>query len=244
MNKSIIKPLLYSAGIFAVLVIVTALMLRVSPAVYVTSEAVELDATPVPIEPDQPTAKAAVPVSAPAASGTVSAPSLSTAPTPAPFVPPGYVPLSRSPVAKKWLEEEGITAEDIEVAQDRLRAQGFPAHRLDDPGLVRPFLPRRNVVSVHVKSFEIAERAPAGETVPFRLGGVYPDASFQFVRFEVDVQGEVIRIRPIGHSSGEVAPGVEIPVNLEGALNPLPPGTYRIEFPELGPHGSHTLVIE
>jgi hypothetical protein len=125
-----------------------------------------------------------------------------------------------------------------------LRLQGYPPHRLDDPGLVRPLLPRRDIVSVNVTNFTVAESASAGTPVPFRLSGVMPDASFSFTRFDIEREGGIIRIRPIGTSSGAVTPGVEIPVDLEGALEPLPPGFYRIEFPELGPKGFFPLVID
>jgi len=192
-----------------------------------------------------PTMSTSPKITTPSNQGVASQPVVTASPSAqVPFVPPGYVPLTQSPVARKWLEEEGITSDDIEVAQERLRLQGYPPNRLDDPGLVRPLLPRRDIVAVNVTNFTMAERASAGSPVPFRLSGVMPDASFSFTRFDIDREGEMIRIRPIGNSSGAIMPGVEIPVDLEGTLEPLPPGTYRIEFPELGPKGLFTLVID
>ncbi len=157
---------------------------------------------------------------------------------------PGYVPLKDSPVARKWRQSEGVTVEDIETAQQRMRNRGFPEARLDDPGLVRQFLPRRNIVAVNVTDISISERAVSGSPVPFRISGVYPDASYRFSHFDMIRDGEVIRIRPIGESSGDVTPGMEIPVSFDGALDPLPPGEYIVEFPEAGPTGTRRLVIE
>jgi hypothetical protein len=149
-----------------------------------------------------------------------------------------------SPIARKWMTEEGVTAVDIQNALNRVRAQGYPERMMADPGIVRQFLPRRNIVSVNVDSFDIADHAPAGQPVPFQLNGALPDPSFQFTRFEITRKEDVIRIRPLGNTSGAVVPGVEVPVKLEGALDPLPPGTYRIDFSGSGPEGYHHLVIE
>lgn len=202
------------------------------------SSTMDADAT---IEPEAAPATVVAPLTR---SETTSPMITASSPSQPPFVPLGYVPLAKSPVAQQWLKEEGVTPDDIVVAQERLRLQGYPPHRLDDPGLVRPFLPRRDIVSVNVTNFSVAERAASGTKVPFRLSGVMPDASFSFTRFDIEREGEIIRIRPIGNASGAVTPGVEIPVDLEGALEPLPPGTYQIEFPELGPKGFFPLVID
>lgn len=156
----------------------------------------------------------------------------------------GLVPLAESPVAEKWLAEEGITADDIRVAQGRLRENGFPAHMIDDPGLVRQFLPRRNVASVNIHRLAIPGRARTGERIPFTVHGALPDPSFEFTRFEITRQDQQIRIRPVGNTSGNAVPGLEIPVALKGELDPLPPGTYHVEFPELGPVGSYELIVE
>lgn len=157
---------------------------------------------------------------------------------------PGFVPLIDSPVADMWIKEHGVTREDIRVAQDRLRRGGFPDRMVEDPGLVSQFLPRRNVAAVNVRSLTIQGKARSGEPIPFTVEGALPDPSFEFTHFSITREGSVIRIRPIGNSSGDAVPGVEVPVQLKGSLDPLPPGVYHIEFPELGPVGSYELVVE
>jgi len=258
--KTLFKPLLLALVVAAILLAANRFLGKESPGEQTASAISE--ATPPPssdqgqLPPDDTpaTASAAKMIEEADASDLeeqAAAPPSATSATP-PVNPvtntavilPGYVPLSESPVAKKWRDEEGITAEDIELAQQRVRTQGYPARFLDDPELVRSFLPRRDVVAVNVTAYSIPDRAPANLSVPFRVSGVYPDASYTFTRFEIERQQDTIRIRPIGDSSGEVMPGVEVPVDLDGSLDPLPPGTYRIEFPELGPEGQHTLVID
>jgi len=157
---------------------------------------------------------------------------------------PGFIPLIESPVAKNWMRNEGYSREDIAMAQNRLRKGGFPEHMVNDPNLVRQFLPHRNVNSVHVKGLNIAGKVRSGQPIPFTLDGAYPDASFEFSRFVITRENNVISIRPIGNSSGEPVPGLEIPVTLKGEIEPLEPGIYLIEFPELGPVGSYELIVE
>lgn len=156
----------------------------------------------------------------------------------------GFVPLIDSPVAERWQREEGITREDIEMAQHRLRKGGFPENMVNDPSMVRQFLPRRNINAVNVNGLTIAAKARAGEPIPFTLDGAYPDPSFEFTRFVITRENNLIRIRPIGNSSGDAVPGLEVPVTLQGEIDPLPPGTYHIEFPERGPVGSYELIVE
>jgi len=157
---------------------------------------------------------------------------------------PGFIPLIESAVAKNWMRNEGYSKEDIATAQNRLRKGGFPDHMVNDPNLVRQFLPHRNVNSVLVKGLNIAGKVRAGEPIPFTLDGAYPDASFEFSRFVITRENNVISIRPIGNSSGEPVPGLEIPVSLKGEIEPLPPGVYHIDFPELGPVGSYELIVQ
>jgi len=157
---------------------------------------------------------------------------------------PGFTSLLKSPVAINWMRNEGYTLMDIEAAQNRLRKGGFPDHMVNDPNLVRQFLPRRNVNSVDVKGLTITGKARSGEPIPFTLDGAFPDASFEFSRFVITRELNSILIRPIGNSSGESVPGPEIPVTLKGEIDALPPGIYHIEFPELGPVGSYELMVE
>ena len=178
------------------------------------------------------------------AAPTESAPEVAGAPANPEAVLVDRTPLAESPVAARWKTEMGTTVEDIHVVQSRLRREGFPEEALDDPRLVRQFLPRRHVASVNIHSVEIPERAPSGQPVPFRLSGALPDRSFEFTRFDISRQDDLIRIRPMGNSSGDVVPGVEVPIELDGELAPLSPGVYRIEFPDLGPDGLYELIIE
>ncbi|HMP90090.1 MAG TPA: hypothetical protein PJ991_07805 [Kiritimatiellia bacterium] len=154
------------------------------------------------------------------------------------------VGIASSPVAAHWAQTMGTTIADIEIAQVRMKEGGFSGSLLDDPTLVRQFLPRRNVSAVNIHAIKIAERASHGQPVPFTLAGALPDASFQFTRFEITRKDDVIRIVAIGDSTGEVVPGVEIPIELEGEIDPLPPGTYLIEFPGLDPENFYQLIID
>jgi hypothetical protein len=154
------------------------------------------------------------------------------------------VPLHESPIAAMWLREDGVTADDIRQTVERLRRQGVPERVLNDPGMVRQYLPRRNVHAVHVGVLDIPERAPSGQAVPFSLSGALPDASYAFTHFDVVREDNRILIRPLGKTSGEAAPGVEIPVNLRGEIEPLPPGVYQIVYPGMPPDNLHLLTID
>ncbi|HMP72500.1 MAG TPA: hypothetical protein PKE55_04480 [Kiritimatiellia bacterium] len=155
-------------------------------------------------------------------------------------------PLLASEVAARWMELEGYTREDIEEAQDHLRAQGMSDGEVEDPGNVRRLLPPRHVSSLVPTGLVISDRAAAGEPIPFVLEGRMPDPSFTFTRFVIQQQGPVILVRANGHSDGHMVAAFEgegDPLLLEGELPPLEPGAYRVELLELGPHGIFPLTV-
>ena len=153
-------------------------------------------------------------------------------------------PLHLSPIAQLWLERDGITAEDIRTTVEKLRREGVPEHVLQDPDMVRQRLPRRNVHAVRVGELTLPETAAAGQPVPFSLSGALPDPSYSFTHFDVVREDDRIVIRPLGQTSGDPAPGIEVPVLLEGSLPPLPPGQYRVEYPGMAPDQPRLITIQ
>ncbi len=185
----------------------------------------------------------AVPGTQPAASSTAI-----PASAPAPATPGAAidqpVSLEASPVAAYWREQYGITAEDIRQTLDRLRAEGVPEHILRDAGAVFVRLPRRDVHAVTIGTLELPATAISGEPVPYRLTGRLPDASHAFTHMKVTRTEDRIVLQPLGTRSGEPAPGIEVPVELDGELEPLPAGRYRIEYPGQSPTEERLLLVE
>lgn len=153
-------------------------------------------------------------------------------------------PLHLSPIAKYWLDQEGITSEDIRLTVEKLRREGVPEHVLRDPGMVRQRLPRRNVHAVRVGTLQLPTSAPADEPVPFTLSGALPDPSYAFTHFDIQREDDRIVIRPLGQTSGDPAPGIEVPVELSGTLPTLPPGSYRVEYPGMPSEQPLLITIE
>lgn len=183
-------------------------------------------------------ASTATPTPTPASVQAPSALTPTPAVVPSPVLPAGAntpsappVPLDASPVAAYWQEQYGITAEDIRQTLDRLRAEGVPDHILRDAGAVFVHLPRRNIHAVTIGTLDLPATATAGEPVPYRLTGRLPDASHAFTHLQVTRIDDRLVLQPLGTRSGEPAPGIEVPVELDGALDPLPAGRYRIEYP-------------
>jgi hypothetical protein len=154
------------------------------------------------------------------------------------------VSLDASPVAAYWLEQYGITAEDIRQTLERLRAEGVPEHILRDAGAVFVRLPRRNVHAVTIGTLELPAAVVAGEPVPYRLTGRLPDASHTFTHLAATRIDDRILLQPLGTRSGDPAPGIEVPVELDGELEPLPPGRYRIEYPGQPATEERYLLVE
>jgi hypothetical protein len=172
---------------------------------------------------------------------------------PAPLAPPVILPPSESKfdsaIAQKWLTEEGYTAQDIAEAQALMRREGIPEDRINDPDLVRRNLLPRVVTSVQISQLVVPEKAAAGAPIRFLLKGAVPAPEFNFVRFDIIRQGEVIRIRALGHSPAfaddpDGSSPAMLPVSLEGEIDPLPPGNYRIIIPELGLGGTLPFTVE
>ncbi|HMO51059.1 MAG TPA: hypothetical protein PKE26_07620 [Kiritimatiellia bacterium] len=151
-------------------------------------------------------------------------------------------------IAEKWFVEEGYTDEDIAEAQQLLRQQGFPEDRLTDAGLIRRHLLPRVVTSVQIAAIEVPARVPAHAPIPFVMRGAVPTPEFNFVRFDSVRQDDIIRLRALGHSpaydEASGTPARMLPVELEGELDPLPPGSYRLLIPELGVEGVVPLLVE
>lgn len=158
----------------------------------------------------------------------------------------GPVPLVDSPIVQQWMELEGYTRQDILDAQEFLRNDGYSPEEVEDPGNVRRHLPPRHVSSVIPTSLVVPDRAVEGEPISFVLEGRVPDPSFTFTRFIIQQQGPVLLIRANGHSDGHMVAAYEgetEAILLPGELPPLPPGDYRVEILELGPHGSFPLTV-
>lgn len=145
--------------------------------------------------------------------------------------------MSEWPVARFWHEQYGVTAEDIEIAQARLRADGFPEHLVRDPGYVQQRLPMRDIQPVTIDQLEIPGRVPSGQPIRFVARGRFPDSSFSFTRFVITREGDRIQIDPRGEKSGDVAPQIEVATVLEGVIEPLEAGVYLVSF-----SGNHTVA--
>jgi len=152
-------------------------------------------------------------------------------------------PLLRSEVADKWIKEMGYSQAEILAAQKEIRAQGYPEKSVNDPGIVMRHLPSRHMGSVSIKEINVPTTAKAGEPIPFSVRGTAPSPSFNFTHFDVLVQGQVIRIRARGNSDSDTELGPGGSFAESGNIDPLPPGTYNVEIPELGPMGSHQIVV-
>lgn len=153
-----------------------------------------------------------------------------------------WTPFLRSAVAEKWMAEFGYSRSDLVRAQRKLRAEHAPD--INDPGAIMRALPVRHVGSLSITALDVPSEASAGKPIAFSLSGRAPSPSFVFSRFETLVQGQIIRIRAVGHSEGETTSGPGDVITLKGQLDPLPAGEYRIEIPDLGPAGSFPLVVK
>lgn len=152
-------------------------------------------------------------------------------------------PLLRSEIADKWISELGYFQAEIVEAQKEIRAKGYPEESVNDPGIVMRHLPPRHLGSVSIEDISVPADAKAGRPIPFTIRGTAPSPSFNFTHFDVLIQGDVIRIRARGNSDSDTEAGTGSAVTLQGRIDPLPPGTYRVEIPELGPNGSHQIVV-
>ncbi len=146
-------------------------------------------------------------------------------------------PFLRSEIATKWQEELGYTMAQLLEAQQKIRAQRYPEETVNDPGTIMRHLPPRHQGQVSIQSVRVDEVVRAGQPIRFSLEGTAPSPSFRFTRFDISVQPPVVRIRARGHADGETESGAGGTLRLEGSIDPLPPGDYRIEIPELGPLG-------
>jgi hypothetical protein len=152
-------------------------------------------------------------------------------------------PFLRSEIAEKWQRELGYTQAEIAAAQRDIRAQRYPEETVNDPGVIMRHLPPRHMGQVTIERVVIASTAAAGAPIPFSISGTAPSPSFQFTHFDILVQGEVIRVRARGNADGNTTEGKGGPVTLDGTMDPLPPGDYRIEIAELGPMGSFPFTV-
>ena len=152
-------------------------------------------------------------------------------------------PFLRSEIAEKWQRELGYTLAEIAAAQRDIRAQRYPEETVNDPGVIMRHLPPRHMGQVAIERVAIAPTVAAGAPIPFSITGTSPSPSFQFTHFDILVQGEVIRVRARGNADGNTHEGKGGPVTLDGTIDPLPPGTYRIEIAELGPTGSFPFTV-
>ncbi|HMO03566.1 MAG TPA: hypothetical protein PKC67_04060 [Kiritimatiellia bacterium] len=146
-------------------------------------------------------------------------------------------PFLRSEIAAKWQEELGYTMAQMLEAQQKIRAQRYPEETVNDPGTIMRHLPPRHQGQVSIRSVRVDEVVQAGQPVRFSIEGTAPSPSFTFTRFDINVQPPVVRIRARGHAEGETDAGPGGTVRLDGTIDPLPPGDYRIEIAELGPMG-------
>lgn len=152
-------------------------------------------------------------------------------------------PLLRSEVADKWVRELGYSQAEIVQAQKEIRAQGYPEKSVNDPGIVMRHLPPRHLGSVSIEEITVPTTARAGQPIPFSVRGTTPSPTFNFTHFDVLVQGQVIRIRARGNSDSDTELGPGGSFFESGNIDPLPAGTYHVEIPELGPMGSHQIVV-
>jgi hypothetical protein len=150
-------------------------------------------------------------------------------------------PFLASPVAAKWKAEFGYTDEDLVLAQRKLRAAR--STDINEPGAIMRALPPRHIASISISSLRVPSEAEAGKPIPFTLSGTAPSPSFTFTRFDINAQGEIIRIRAVGHAEGETESGPGKSLALEGEIDPLPAGNYRVEVPELGPNGTFPITV-
>lgn len=146
-------------------------------------------------------------------------------------------PFLRSEIAAKWQQELGYTMAQMLEAQQKIRAQRYPEETVNDPGTIMRHLPPRHQGQVSIQSVRVDEVVRTGQPVRFSIEGTAPSPSFTFTRFDINVQPPVVRIRARGHAEGETDAGPGGTVRLDGTIDPLPPGDYRIEIAELGPMG-------
>lgn len=149
----------------------------------------------------------------------------------------------KSEIADKWMKELGYTLADIAEAQQKIRELGMSEDIVNDPGVIQRHIKPRHIGNVSTEEIMVPSEAKAGQPIPFTLKGTAPSPTFQFTRFDILVQGDVIRIRAIGNSDADNDAGLGETVMLNGEIDPLPPGHYRIEVPELGPMGSFKFTV-
>jgi len=153
-------------------------------------------------------------------------------------------PFLHTEIAAKWKKELGYTDSEFIQAQRDLRARGFSEDKVNDPGVIMRHLPPRHTGRIRVSEIIVPEFVAAGETIPFTLKGIKPSPSYSFTHFDILVQGKTIRINAIGNSDGDNEAGLGGPVSLNGTLDPLMPGVYRVVVPELGPKGYFRIVVK
>lgn len=199
------------------------------------------EAGPVAVTPEAASAPAAMnPPDAPAGSAEAS-PALdadAAAPVVADEISAAdMTPFLRSEIATKWQQELGYTMAQMLEAQQKIRAQRYPEETVNDPGTIMRHLPPRHQGQLSIQSVQVDEVVRTGQPIRFSVEGTAPSPSFTFTRFDINVQPPVVRIRARGHAEGETETGPGGTVRLEGSIDPLPPGDYRIEIAELGPMG-------
>ena len=152
-------------------------------------------------------------------------------------------PFMKTEIANQWMNEMGYTLNDIADAQQKIRDLGMSEESANDPGIIQRHIVPRHIGNVSIEKIIAPSFAKAGQPIPFTLKGTAPSPTFQFTRFDVLVQGTVIRIRAIGNSDANNESGLGDSVSLDGSIDPLAAGTYTIEVPELGPNGIYTVVV-
>jgi hypothetical protein len=153
-------------------------------------------------------------------------------------------PFLRSEIATKWQQELGYTMAQMLEAQQKIRAQRYPEETVNDPGTIMRHLPPRHQGQLSIRSVQVDEVVRTGQPIRFSVEGTAPSPSFTFTRFDINVQPPVVRIRARGHADGETDSGAGGTMRMEGTIDPLPPGDYRIEIPELGPMGIFPFRVE
>jgi len=153
-------------------------------------------------------------------------------------------PFLRSEIASKWKNEFGYLDEDYVAAQRDLRAKGYSEQLINDPGVILRHLPPRHIGNVAIESIDLPSTTPAGMPVPFTLRGTAPSPTFTFTRFDILVQGSLVRIKAVGNSDADYEAGSGGPIALDGEIPPLSAGEYRVEVSELGPQGSFPFTVK
>lgn len=147
-------------------------------------------------------------------------------------------------VAQTWMREEGYTVEELLQAQQRARESGVSEEVVNDPGVVRRFLPPRYMTTVQIQELVVPETVRAGEPIPFTIRGRIPQEGFEFLRFRSSMQGPIVRLDALGFTRVMTEGALTGTTELQGQLDPLPPGLYRVVIAELGPRGSFPFTVE